>query len=238
MADINIEAGFRTVRLIGENGGEAIFKYCDVGEWKDGKDCERAVQTILNTFGRIDILVNNVGVQTGKGLLELNDKEIERVTEINYLGPFKLIQAVARSMIERKIPGNIVNITSAHAKIIRGYPEYSASKAALARLTEEAAFVLGRYNIRVNAVIPGCTDTEMNRESFSDQKNRRKVARKIPLGRIGQPEEVAEVVLFLVSNRASGITGVHWGTYGGDQLRNVAVEDVRFPIREKGGMGD
>src|SRR3989344_5740337 len=99
VADINIEAGFRTVRLIGENGGEAIFKYCDVGEWKDGKDCERAVQTILNTFGRIDILVNNVGVQTGKGLLELNDKEIERVTEINYLGPFKLIQAVARSMI-------------------------------------------------------------------------------------------------------------------------------------------
>jgi len=221
----------RTVQSIVENGSDAQFYYCDVRNWKKGGDCERVIQEILDRFGKIDILINNAGVQTGKGLLELNDEEIRNVTRTNYLGPFKLIQLVARSMIERKIPGNIVNITSAHAGIIRGYPEYSASKAALAKLTDEAAFALGQHDIRVNAVIPGCTDSEMNREFFSSPENRREVASKIPLGRIGKPEEVAEVVLFLVSDKASGITGVHWGTFGGDQLRNVAVEEVRFPVR-------
>ena len=232
VADINKEAGSRTMQSIVNNGGKAFFYYCDVREWKEGENCERLVREILNIFGRIDVLVNNAGAQTGKGLLGLNDEEIENITRLNYLSPFKLIQLVARSMIERKIPGNIINITSAHAKIIRGYPEYSASKAALAKLTEEAAFALGQYNIRVNAVIPGCTDTEMNREFFSKPENRKEFASKVPLGRICKPEEVAEVVLFLVSDKASGITGVHWGTFGGDQLRNIAVEDARFPVRD------
>lgn len=233
IVDINHE-GDRTRWEINKKGGQAHFLTGDVRRWKGQglRSCQEIVEWVLNAFGRIDILVNNAGAQTGKGLLELSDDEIKNITNLNYLGPFKLIQLVARSMIERGIGGSIVNITSAHAEMIRGFPEYSGSKAALAMLTKEAAFELGQYGIRVNAVIPGATDSEMNREFFSDPKNRKGFASKVPLGRIGKPEEVAEVVLFLVSDKGSSFTGVDWSCCGGDQLRNISVEEKRFPIQE------
>lgn len=232
VADVDRHGGEETVSHIEKKGGKAVFIKCDVRDWEKGGDCETLVEKVLEDFGRIDILVNNAGAQTEKPLLDLEPEDIRNITCLNYLGPFRLIKLVSESMIEREIEGSIVNITSIHSKEIRDFPEYSSSKAALNMLTKEAAYRLGEYGIRVNAVAPGATDTPMNRRQFSDPEIRNKVARKTPLGRIGKGEDIAEAVLFLASDDASFITGEEITVDGGLSLRNVDVEDIEFSLRE------
>jgi len=168
------------------------------------------VRTALDTFGQVDVLVNNAGVHLpGVPLAAVRWEEWERLLRVNLSGPLRLIQAVIPQMRERR-RGHIVNISSnVSQRLPAGSGPYTMSKVGLEALTRILAKEEGPHGIRVNAIAPGPIRTDMLEESLKVMGPERAEAfiRSVPLGRTGQPEEIASVVVFLVSDAASFITG-------------------------------
>ena len=174
------------------------YIYCDVTD-------EKAVIRELSRLGTIDILVNNAGINPSKTFMELTNDDWRQIFETNLLGIVNFSRAVIPQMIERK-HGKIINIASIKGyNYIVGKPAYAASKAAVIRLTSSMAEELSSYGILVNAVAPGFTETEMTRATMSTKIQEQ--IRRIPLGRMASPEEIAETVLFLASDKTNYITG-------------------------------
>lgn len=209
-----VEAGARVViadlleaegaALAQELGDAARFVRLDVTcaqSWAD------TVQLAEDTFGPVDVLVNNAGVLLFKSLLQTTPEDYRRVIEVNLVGEFLGIQAVARGMIERG-HGAIVNISSVDGmKGANGLAAYASSKWGVRGLTKVAAMELGHLGIRVNSVHPGGVDTVMtNYEGVAREKVSERF-RNIPLQRVGAPEEIARATLFLASDDASYIAG-------------------------------
>lgn len=209
-----VEAGARVViadlleaegaALAQELGDAARFVRLDVTcaqSWAD------TVQLAEDTFGPVDVLVNNAGVLLFKSLLQTTPEDYRRVIEVNLVGEFLGIQAVARGMIERG-HGAIVNISSVDGmKGANGLAAYASSKWGVRGLTKVAAMELGHVGIRVNSVHPGGVDTVMtNYEGVAREKVSERF-RNIPLQRVGAPEEIARATLFLASDDASYIAG-------------------------------
>ena len=172
----------------------------------------------LEAFGRLDALVNNAGLDLAAPLLETSVDDAQRVFAVNALAPLWMIQAAAPALAERG--GAIVNVTSRLAHI--GVPEmavYGASKGALRALTHGAAVELAPMGIRVNAVAPGMTETPLFSEWLADRPDpdaaRADVERRIPLGKLATPEDVAAAILFLLSDSAAHITGITLPVDGG-----------------------
>jgi NAD(P)-dependent dehydrogenase (short-subunit alcohol dehydrogenase family) len=159
----------------------------------------------VSRFGRIDILVNNAGVTDTKSILEMEDADFERVLNINLCGPFKFTRAVARVM--KETGGSIIN-TSSMVGTYGGKMQtaYSSSKFGINGLTKSCAKELGRYNIRVNAVAPGVTATDMVAAAVSEQM-KAAMSAMTPLGRMGNPDELAGAYVYLASDEASFTTG-------------------------------
>lgn len=157
----------------------------------------RLVEQTYKKFGRINILVNNVGISSGKTFLEMDEESFQKSIESNLIAPFFLTQKVAKKMIEGKINGNIIFITSIHRKIPSGNADYSSTKRALGMLVKEFAFDLGKYGIRVNGVAPG----RITDERIEDTR--------IPLNsQTGIPSDIAKGVTFLTDNNLSSyVTG-------------------------------
>lgn len=190
--------------LAQELGEAARFVRLDVTcaqSWAD------TVQLAEDTFGPVDVLVNNAGVLLFKSLLQTTPEDYRRVIEVNLVGEFLGIQAVARGMIERG-HGAIVNISSVDGmKGANGLAAYASSKWGVRGLTKVAAMELGHLGIRVNSVHPGGVDTVMtNYEGVAREKVSERF-RNIPLQRVGAPEEIARATLFLASDDASYIAG-------------------------------
>ncbi len=188
-------------------GRQAVAVRADVGQ---PVQADALVRTALDTFGQVNVLVNNAAVQVpGVPLAAVQWEEWERLLRVNLSGPLRLIQAVIPHMRERR-RGHIVNISSDVSQRLpaRNGP-YTVSKVGLEALTRILAKEEGPYGIRVNAVAPGPIQTDMLRESLEAMGRERADAfiRSIPLGRSGQPEEIASVVVFLVSDAARFITG-------------------------------
>lgn len=194
------------------------------GNVGSAEDCRRTVGEVIERHGRLDILVNNAGITADKTVLNLTDEDWYKVIAVNLSGAFFMAQAALPHMLERG-SGRIVNISSIIGQRGNiGQVNYAASKSGLFGLTKslarEAAFALKRagregvgLGVTVNTVAPGYIETEMT--EGVPEKALERVRAQIPLGRLGQPEEVARVVHFLCADASSYVTGQVWGINGG-----------------------
>src|SRR5260370_3235883 len=181
------------------------------------EDIQRMVQQTLERFGKIDILVNNAGKAVLKPMVEQSEGDWDRVVDTNLKGVFLCCRYVVPEMIARK-HGAIVNIASIAAfhQTVPHVP-YAASKAGVVALTRDLAYEVARYGIRVNAIAPGPIETPMSQMVSAEQ--RQSISRTIPLGRMGQPEDIGEAAAFLASDAASFITGATLPVSGGSDLK-------------------
>jgi len=184
-------------------------------------DCVRIIGETINHFGRIDVLVNNAGIQEDVPLTETTLEEWQRIIEVDLTGPFICSREAVKRMQRQQNPkgGCIINISSVHQTIPKPhYVPYAASKAGIEMMTKTMALELAKDNIRVNVVAPGAIETDMNRELKEHENELEQVLKRIPIGRIGSPEEVANVVEFLASDKASYVTGASYFVDGGMTL--------------------
>lgn len=174
-------------------------------------DLERLVQTAVDRYGRIDVLVNNAGLSDGeRSALDESPEEFRRVIETNLVAPFLLARLVARRMVEQESGGAIVNIASVNGLLAsRSWPEtgYTASKGGLVNLTRELANQWARHGIRVNAIAPGYFESEMTAELFANPRAVDWVKRHTPMRRHGRVGELNGALLFLASEASSYMTG-------------------------------
>jgi len=195
------------VDKISAGGGAARAFRANVS---DPAECARLVEGALAAFGRLDVLVNNAGIsQTGVPIADLPAEDWERMLRINLSGPFYLIKAVLPHMRQRR-SGHIVNLSSnVTQRFPATYGAYTVSKAGVDALTRVLAKEEGPNGIRVNAIAPGPIATDMFAQALAVMGPERAEAfvKSIPLGRTGQPEEIASAVRFLVSDAASYLTG-------------------------------
>ncbi|MFH2133382.1 MAG: SDR family NAD(P)-dependent oxidoreductase [bacterium] len=217
LADVNESALQDIVSEIGQNGGTALAKKTDVSIEAEVKSL---VDFTLAQYGQVDILCNNAGI-TGdhKGIEDDETDNWQKVYSVNVLGAMLGIKHVARHMQSRN-SGAIVNTASvAGIRAGAGTNAYSASKAALINFTQTAACDLGKFNVRVNAVCPGLTETGMTKPIFDlarDSGKTHKLGSRCELRRYGKPEELAQAILFLASDDASYITGQALAVDGGN----------------------
>ncbi|MBB3917092.1 NAD(P)-dependent dehydrogenase (short-subunit alcohol dehydrogenase family) [Rhizobium fabae] len=175
----------------------------------------QAVDAALTAFGRIDILVNNVGVAPGNLAELVDEKDLDEILDVNIKGTFLMTQAVGRHMIARN-GGRIINISSQAGTVaLRGEAIYCMSKAAINHLTRCLAAEWARYDITVNTVSPTFIHTDGTAPFLSDADNRKATLGHIPLGRIGETDDVVGAVVFLASLAASLITGANLLVDGG-----------------------
>ncbi|OGL04178.1 MAG: hypothetical protein A3I03_07075 [Candidatus Rokubacteria bacterium RIFCSPLOWO2_02_FULL_68_19] len=188
-------------------------------DMREARDIEALVEGAIRAFGRIDVLVNNAGIAGAeKPVLDLERREWEDALAVNLLGPALLARAVARGMVERR-QGRIINVASIAglAPVSRLGP-YCVSKAALIQLTRVMALELARHNVQVNALCPGYFRTPMNETFFATPKGQAVVQHAIPMQRLGDPKELAPMVVFLASEASSFMTGSVVVVDGGQTL--------------------
>ncbi|MFY2557266.1 3-oxoacyl-[acyl-carrier-protein] reductase [Corallococcus terminator] len=198
----NEAAAQETVGLLTAEGAKAEALRFDVS---DTNACTSAVEGIVKAHGRLDVLVNNAGTAVDGLVMRVKDEDWDKQLDTNLRGPFALIRAACRPMMKQR-GGAIVNVTSVVGDMGNpGQSAYSAAKAGLIGLTKTVAKELSSRGIRVNAVSPGFISTDMTAHLNDDL--RQKMIGGIPLGRLGNPEEVAQAVLFLSGDASSYITG-------------------------------
>lgn len=208
VADIDEKDGRETVGLIEKVGGEALFAKTDVSK---PEDVEAAVEAAVDTYGGLDVLHNNVGVALGASVVDTTEELWGRVLDVNLGGVYRGCKYAIPHMI-RNGGGSIVNSSSVQAlRGLKGWAAYAASKGGIISLTQQVALEYAPHGIRVNCIAPGTILTPMNSQVFEEAEDPEALKetwnRMHPLGRFGQPEEVAEAVLFLAADSSSFITG-------------------------------
>ncbi len=192
------------VHTINTAEGVAVAIQADVSK---AGDVSRMIAQAVSEMGRLDVLVNNAGIEKETPFLEKPEAEWDRVIAVNLKGPFLCTQFAARQMAKQG-GGTIINISSVHEDIpFPGYAGYCAAKGGLRMLCRDLALELAKHHINVVNVAPGAIDTPINKRTMSDPEKKLALVREIPLGRVGEPEEVAELVSYLASDSASYITG-------------------------------
>lgn len=207
VSDISKEDCQKVVKEIEKEKGEALAVKCDVTK---KEEVDNMVKVAVDKWGKVDILVNNAGICQFKPFLELSEEEWSRTIDINLKGYFLCAQAAAKEMVKKK-SGVIINIASvAMGQQGIGFPNivhYCASKGGIVGMTEALAVELAHYNIRVNAISPGMIETPMIDSVKQDPKMMEAMLARVPMHRVGKPEEVSNLVLFLASDASSYITG-------------------------------
>lgn len=205
VTDISQEDCEKVAREIESMGRGGLAVKCDVSSLSQ---VEALVKAAVSKFGKVDILVNNAGILGFKPFLELSEDEWDRMISVNLKGQFLCAQATARDMVKRRW-GRIINIASVSSGgCYIAFPlisHYTAAKGGVIGLTKALALELGRLGINVNAICPGAIETPMTEVTSGDQLG--SVVARIPRGRLGRPEEVADLAVFLASEKAEYISG-------------------------------
>ena len=190
------------VSEIKENGGEAEAIQCNVADFEAS---ETMIKDVLAKYGKVDILVNNAGITKDNLIMRMSEADYDAVLDTNLKGAFNMIRHLSRAFLKQR-SGKIINISSVSGVMGNaGQSNYSASKAGLIGLTKSVARELASRNVCVNAVAPGFIATEMTEVLSEDQMN--KMKEMIPLGKLGNTKDIANMVLFLAGNQSDYITG-------------------------------
>ncbi len=212
VVDILEDLGQETARMVSEAGGQGLFVFADVS---NKANVEAMVQKTLETFGTIDVLVNNAGICPFHDFLTMPEELWDRVLEVNLKGNFLCSQAVARVMVARGTRGRIISIGSI-SSMVGGAQQahYCASKAGINLLIASMSISLGQYGITCNAVLPGPIATDINRDDLTLEK-REYFRQRTPIKGIGDPEDLIGPVLFFASEDAAYCTGSRLVVDGG-----------------------
>ena len=204
--DINVQTGQETVRLITDQGGTAIFIQADISKVPE---TEWIVAETVRQFGRLDILVSNAAVMLEKNAVDTTEEEWDRITSTNLKGTFFCAKYAIIQFRKQGTGGNIVNMASVNSFFAEGgIAAYCMTKGGIAQLTRALATDHSGEGIRVNAICPGWIETPLNAKFFALGPHIREQAGRLhAIGRVGQSEEVANAVVFLVSDEASFVTG-------------------------------
>ncbi len=204
LADVDRAAGEAAAVRLGAEGRTVRSVTADVSK---AADARALVQAALDWTGRLDVLVNNAGILKAGDILELAEEDLDAVLAVNLKGAFLVGQAAARAMVGRG-GGAIVNMGSVNGLLaIPNQLAYVVSKGGLHQLTRAMALALADKGVRVNAIGPGSIATDLLRQVMADEAARRRILSRTPMGRLGEPAEVARLALFLASEEASYITG-------------------------------
>ncbi|MBP6876966.1 MAG: SDR family oxidoreductase [Phenylobacterium sp.] len=194
---------------------------CDIA---DSEAARMAVIRAAALLGKIDVLVNNAGMLVAGDILDAQLEDFDRVMAVNLRAPFVVGQTVARHMVDARIKGSIINMSSINAVLaIPNQIAYVASKGGLAQLTKAMALGLAPHGVRVNAIGPGTIVTDILKGVMADDEARRRVLQRTPLGRFGEADEIGRVAVFLASDDSSYITGQTIYPDGGRLALNYTV---------------
>jgi glucose 1-dehydrogenase len=222
IADVDAAAGEVAASALGSS---CRFVATDVG---DARAAEHVVAETCRAFGSLDILVNNAGIIHGADFLDITEADFDRVLRVNLKGAFLVGQAAARRMVAQVkaggAPGSIINMSSINAEVaIANHVPYCVSKGGVDQLTKVMALSLAPHGIRVNAIGPGSIMTDILKAVATDREAKRRILARTPLGRIGEPDEIAGIAVFLASQDASYISGQTIYADGGRLVLNYTV---------------
>ena len=213
--DIDLSNAEETAQILNAHRQTSIACQVDV---TDADSLKNMISEAEEKLGQVDILVNNAGIMFRTRIQDISEDEWEKTLQVNLTGPFLCTQAVLPGMKERKF-GRIINISSSAGRSVStlGGAHYTASKAGLLGLTRAVAKEVAPFGITVNAICPGLIDTEMARKTTTEKELQDFLA-SFPINRIGTPEEIGDLVVFLCSDKASYITGASLDINGGDLM--------------------
>ncbi len=220
MSDVDDGAGEAAAKTIG-----ATYMHCDVSK---ASEVNALVEAVVRRFGAIDILMNNAGIAMAGDFLGITEADLDKVLGINLKGSFLMLQACARHMVKQaeagRKPGAIINMSSVNDTLaIPTIVTYCMSKGGVSQLTRATSIYLAPYGIRVNAVGPGSIRTDMYKGVVADPAAVKRVMSRTPMGRPGEPAEVASIAAFLASDDASYVTGETIYVDGGRMPLNYVV---------------
>jgi NAD(P)-dependent dehydrogenase (short-subunit alcohol dehydrogenase family) len=203
IADVQDELGAGLAR---ELGNRCRYSHCDVGS---SEDVARLIETTCDWFGGLDIAVSNAGINQNAEILEISEVDFDRVLRVNLKGGFLIGQASARKMVAQGRRGVIINMSSINAVVCSPHiVPYAVSKGGLNQLTAVMALGLAKHGIRVNGIGPGSIETELLAQIVNTNPDAlNNILARTPMGRLGQPEEIAKVAVFLASDASSYMTG-------------------------------
>jgi len=209
----HVQEADETVDKIKAAGGKAILVQAVVSVVAD---CNRLIETAWTELGSCDVLVNNAGIEKSADFVDVTEQEYDAVLGVNLKGAFFLTQAFVRKLIAAKKPGRVVNISSVHEDMVfPHFSTYCASKGAMRMLMRDLAVELGPSGITVNNIAPGAINTPINKSLLADKPKLDALLANIPLGRLGEPGEVAGVAAFLASDDGAYVTGSTYFIDGG-----------------------
>lgn len=220
MSDVDDGAGEAAAKAIG-----ATYIHCDVSR---ASEVDALVEGVVRRFGAIDILMNNAGIAMAGDFLSITEADLDKVLGINLKGSFLMLQACARHMVKQaeagRKPGAIINMSSVNDTLaIPTIVSYCMSKGGVSQLTRATSIYLAPYGIRVNAIGPGSIRTDMYKGVVADPAAVKRVMSRTPMGRPGEPSEVASIAAFLASDDASYVTGETIYVDGGRMPLNYVV---------------
>jgi glucose 1-dehydrogenase len=226
LSDVNGAKVAEAAKAIVAAGGKAQSMPCDVSK---KADVDAMLAATVKAFGGIDIAVNNAGIIDSADFLDLELADFDRVLGVNLRGAFMVAQGAARQMVAQvkagKKPGAIINMSSVNAHFgLHDHVAYSASKGGINQITKAAAVSLAKYGIRVNAIGPGTINTDIVKAVADNPAAMRKILGRTPMGRMGEPSEVASIAAFLASDEASYMTGQTIFPDGGRMFLNYTVD--------------